>query len=44
MHGQINRRPALSFQDRILLNDAIGLVEKAVDLIGLAAGLPAEEK
>jgi hypothetical protein len=44
MHGKINQRRSLSFQERILLNDAIGLVEKAVALVGVAAGLPPEEK
>lgn len=43
IHGRIGQRPGLSAIDRILLNDAIGLVEKAVDLIALAAGVSAEK-
>lgn len=43
LHGRIGQRPGLAVIDRILLNDAIGLVEKAVDLIALAAGVSAEK-
>ena len=39
MHGKINQRHSLSMEDRILLNQSIALVEKAVDLVGLAAGV-----
>lgn len=44
MHGKINQRTSLSMEDRVLLNHSIALVEKAVDLVGMAAGLPPEEK
>lgn len=44
MHGKINQRRSLSMEDRVLLNQSIALVEKAVDLVGMAAGLPPEEK